>query len=92
MDGARRSLLLNNTLDALDRLFDAESDVVDICAIVYATACALSGDALLSRFEEAAEGLAILVRSDLPEKEARERALEVTNPLRVALAADLPEV
>jgi hypothetical protein len=33
-----RDILLNNELDALDRLFDREADVIDIYAITYATA------------------------------------------------------
>ena len=85
-----RSVLLNSALDALDRLFDSESGVIDIHAIIYATSQALTRDPLFSLLDEAAKGLATLVRDALPGRDARERALDITNELRVALARALP--
>ncbi len=78
--------LLDNMLDSLDRLFDRESGVIDVYAIVYASALALREHRLFAVFEEAAESLERVVRAGLPEEAARELALEVTDPLRIALA------
>ena len=85
-----RTALLNNALDALDRLFDRESRVVDVYAITYATARALRTDPLASVFSEAAHGLLAVVRAGAPAEVERERALEVTNDLRISLAGTLP--
>lgn len=82
-------MLLNNVLDALDRLFDSESGVIDIYAITYASSQALIGDPLFPLLDVAATGLAALVRDALPDMEARARALDITNELRVALAKAL---
>ena len=85
-----RSHLLNNTLDALDRLFDRQASIVDIYALTYATAQALRSDVLFSLFSETAISLRAIARAGLPIEEARERALDATNDLRITLAELLP--
>ena len=85
-----RTLLLENALDALDRLFDSECRAIDIYVLTYATGCALSGDILQPLFHESAEALQNLAHKNLPAKDLREKALEVTDDLRIALADALP--
>jgi hypothetical protein len=85
-----RSHLLNNALDALDRLFDRQASVIDIYALTYATAQALRSDVLFSLFSETAISLSAIARAGLPTEEARERALDATNALRITLAELLP--
>jgi hypothetical protein len=85
-----RIALLSNTLDALDRLFDRQAAVVDVWAITFATAQALPQDELFSLIQEAANELNAVVRQGLPAEVARERALSITDPLRIALAEAMP--
>lgn len=81
--------LLNNLIDALDRLFDGETNVVDVHAIVYATAEALETDELNSHLVQAATALEGVLRN-LNGEAARRRALAVTDPLRIVVAEALP--
>ena len=81
-----RARLFNNAIDALDRLYDSESGTIDIYAITYATAQALSEGSMYSLFNETAMGLLELLGSKLPRRETQERALEITDRLRIALA------
>jgi len=85
MDNDRYNLL-DNQLDALDRLFDGESEVIDLYAVTFATGLALSGDSLFAYFRAAAKELDAIVRMGLSKLDAREKALDVTNALRVAVA------
>ena len=85
-----RQELLNNQLDALDRLFDGETGIADVYALAYATAVALKGDDLVPVFEIAANELLALQRKSLSVAEARAAALAVTDHLRVTLAEALP--
>ena len=86
-----RSTLLNNALDALDRLFDRETDVVDVSAILYATGLAIRPDALSPLFLDAASSLESVLREGVTAEDARESALRSTNSLRIALAEALEE-
>lgn len=86
-----RSTLLNNALDALDRLFDGETGVVDVCAILYATGIAIRSDQLYPLFSDAASSLEGILRAGLTAEDARESALRSTNSLRLALAEALEE-
>jgi hypothetical protein len=86
-----KSLLLNNFLDVLDRLFDRETELIDVGAIVYATGLAIRPDSLFPLFLDAAASLERIRRAGLTADDARESALQSTNPLRLALAAALEE-
>lgn len=89
MDSNRKELL-SNQLDALDRLFDGESGIVDIYALTYATAVALNGDALSPLFQSTADTLFAIGERLLWNSLARDDALAATNSLRIALAEELP--
>jgi hypothetical protein len=82
--------LLENVLDALDRLFDRASTPVDIYALIFATSEALKGSEFSAKAETVLCGLENIVRSDAPPEEQRELALGVTNDLRIFLAEALP--
>jgi hypothetical protein len=86
-----KSLLLNNFLDVLDRLFDRETEIIDVGAILYATGLAIRPDSLFPLFLDAAASLERIRRAGLTADDARESALQSTNPLRLALAAALEE-
>lgn len=89
-----RTTLLSNALDALDRLFDRQTEIVDVCAILYATGLATHPDALSSLFRDAVSSLEEVERAGLAAEDARESALHLTQTLRFALAeaTDAPEV
>ena len=78
--------LLENVLDALDRLFDRESSVVDLQALIFATSKALAKAEYDTALREAASGLDELLRMRLSTNDEREKALEATNDLRILLA------
>ena len=80
--------LLSNALDALDRLFDSKSSVLEVHALLFATAYAMRDTQFALVLDEAAKALAQLW--NLPESEGREAALDATNTLRLALAEALP--
>ena len=82
-------MLLENTLDAHDRLWDGESSVVDVWALYTATAEALRSTPHFKALEPAVAELAGLMRSDLPATEKRERACWCTYDLRRYLARQL---
>ena len=60
-----------------------------MCDITYATAQALHSDKQFLVLSEAAASLGEIVRAGLPALEARERALNVTNTLRISLAEEI---
>lgn len=84
-----RTTLLSNALDALDRLFDREIEIVDVYAILYASGIAIRPDALSSLFQDSAVSLEEIDRSGLAAEDKRESALRLTNSLRLALAEAL---
>jgi hypothetical protein len=84
-----KRLLLNNSLDVLDRLFDRETELIDVSAILYATGLAIRPDSLSPLFLDAAASLERIRRAGLKADDARDSALQTTNPLRLALAAAL---
>jgi hypothetical protein len=75
-------LLLDNALQAHDRLWDAESSVIDLWALYAATAEALRQTAHHRAFELAVAELAVLMQSGLPADEQRNLACGSTDPLR----------
>lgn len=83
--------LLENVLDALDRLFDNESNVVDVYAIVFATAVAMDGTEMQDLLNTTADELRQLIRTDFPGADViRQQALTITDPLRKRIAELLP--
>jgi hypothetical protein len=58
--------------------------------LTYATAQALRSDVLFPLFSETAISLSAIARAGLAIEEARERALDATNDLRITLAELLP--
>ena len=82
--------LLENLLDALDRLFDGESKAIDVYALVYATEKALSSTSSevdLTLYEKELKKIA---HTSASEEVQREEALIATNNLRVTLNELLP--
>lgn len=78
--------LLNNVLDGLDRLFDRESQAIDIHALIFATSKALSDTEYFAILNDTANNLEKIVRSRLNANEERNQALKETNDLRIFLA------
>lgn len=78
--------LLNNILDGLDRLFDRESDVIDIYALIFATSKALHNTEYFSILDRTANNLEKILLSASTANNGVFEALEVTNDLRIFLA------
>ncbi len=78
--------LLNNILDALDRLNDRDIGVVDIYALLFATAHALSKSEFLPQVEEPIADLYRIMRSGSDKDEQYDAALVATNDLRWFIA------
>jgi hypothetical protein len=87
-DGER--LLLENALDALDRLFDGHCRAVDVWALLVATGVALRDTPHRPVVEEPVAGLRAVLRSGAAWDEQRDRALVATDPLRQYLSRVLP--
>lgn len=85
----RERFLLENALDAHDRLWDRESSVTDLWALYTATAAALRGTSHVVVFEPAVAVLADLMRSGLPRDEQWSQACGGTDDLRQYLARRL---
>ena len=82
--------LLENVLDALDRLFDRASKVIDVHAIIFATCEASKGSEFSAKAEPVLLELRKIIRcADSPERK-RDSALVATDDLRLFLAAKLP--
>lgn len=82
--------LLENVLDALDRLFDRETTVIDVHALFFATSKALSGSEFGSRIEPFVGKLDEILRKHHTEEKCREDALIATDDLRHFLSDVLP--
>ena len=82
--------VLENLFDALDRLFDHESKVVDLYALIYATFNTNFNSVASLNLKKYAVELDVINRSNMDEKEQREKALKTTNDLRIALNDLLP--
>ena len=85
----RERFLLENALDAHDRLWDRESSVTDVCALYAATSEALRSTPHFAAFEPAVAALAALMRTGVPADEQWNRACESTDDLRQYLARQL---
>ena len=84
------SQLLDNLLDCLDRLFDQESNVIDVHDLVFATAAALSDTAHADILGSAEKELLAILRSGASCAHQRDVALVATDELRKYLASVLP--
>jgi hypothetical protein len=82
----REKLLLDNVLDALDRLFDGQIAVIDFQALLFATSEAMRHNVHFDHFEDPLVKLLSVVRSQDSKDAQRDRALEDTDELRHYLA------
>jgi hypothetical protein len=78
--------LLENLLDAFDRLYDRECRVADTHALLRATAVALAGSAFVPKMEEACTELSAILRSAASLTDQNTAALAAVHSLRQALA------
>ena len=82
--------LLENVLDSLDRLFDCDSQAVDVYALLFATAEALLETSHYQLLDETTKKLDALLKAAETKNELREAALIETNKLRHYIAKLLP--
>ncbi|MFF4877647.1 MULTISPECIES: hypothetical protein [unclassified Micromonospora] len=86
MTSADELPLLEALLDAFDRLFDRQTTVVDVHALLYATARALADSAFGKDVAAAESALEEIMRSDRGPAEAVEQAIDAVDPLRRRIA------
>jgi hypothetical protein len=82
----REKRLLTNVLDALDRLFDRETSVLELEALVFATSEGLRATPHQEAFDRPANELRNIACSRVTPDVQRERALAATDELRAYLA------
>lgn len=87
---SREERLLENLLDALDRLYDHQSTVIDIHDLLFATSDALSDTSHFVPLQESLPALTSILRSGASGTVQRDAALIATNRLRQYLAELLP--
>lgn len=80
-------MLINNMLDALDRLFDCESSVIDTLALLFATSLALRDSPWFDALNQPVSDLRVIVQSNAAPDEKRISALCATDQLRKCLAS-----
>ena len=78
--------LLENALDALDRLFDRDSTTVDVWALLVATSEALRATQHYSELVKPTAELLTIIRSNESPEAERDHALEAPDKLRHYLA------
>jgi hypothetical protein len=78
--------LLANTLDALDRLYDRKTSVVDLHALILATLHRVEEPEIKLLLGRAAEALREILRQRLPSDQENLLALDKTDELRTNLA------
>lgn len=81
--------LLENVLESLNRLFDRESTVTDVHALLVATAIAFRVSELAEAFEVPIRQLRDLVDSNAPPDPTRDQGLDATDGLRKLIAEQL---
>lgn len=86
----REELLLSSALDALDRLYDGDSSVIDVQSLLLATGEALRGTVHFPYLEGPATELLAVTRSLETREAKRDRALRITDELRHYLARHTP--
>jgi len=82
-------ILLDNCIDALNRLFDGDSSVIDLYYVMFATAFAFMSNPMGMSFEPAVRELREIAASNAPPREKRDLALLKTDYLRQQIAAVL---
>lgn len=85
------SALLDNVLDSLDRLFDRDSKVIDVHALLFATSRALERSRFRPDIEPFVGALRAIIRTQAAGELQRDEALRVTDALRQFLANVLPK-
>ena len=86
MDDTKVIALLENVLDALDRLFDRECSCADVLALLMATAEVLQDTSHSANLKAPIAALSDVVRSGADRETQRARALALTDSLRHYLA------
>ena len=81
--------LLENFIDATDRLYDGDTNAVDVYALLLATAAALKSGSLAEQFATSARELKEIVRSTATSGQKRDETLTKTDGLRVHVAQAL---
>lgn len=84
--------LLENLLMGLDRLYDSESKVLDLYALIFATSRALVDTEYFSILQDTSNALENLVTSKDKVRDDRREALGITDDLRVFIAKKLDPV
>lgn len=82
--------LLDNVLDALDRMFDGHMQAIDLWALLLATSEALRGTVHYDALFEPTADLLTVVRSKATDEIMQDRVLAATGGLRHYLADLLP--
>lgn len=78
--------LLENILDSLDRLFDEDSQAIDVYVLIFATAKALPETNHFQILDETAKKLEPILRTVKSKDALREAALTETDKLRHYIA------
>lgn len=81
--------LLENVFDGLDRIFDGETNAIDLHALIFATSKALQNTEYFAILEDTAESLETVICSGLDNIGQRDAALMRTDDLRIFLASRL---
>ncbi|WP_130414471.1 hypothetical protein [Fluviicoccus keumensis] len=79
--------LFENLLDSFDRLYDQESSVVDIYALLFATTKALPNSSFAVLLNTTTSELLKIVRSGCSVEEQNSIVLDIVQPLREVIAA-----
>jgi len=82
-------ILLQNVVEALNRLYDNDSGVIDVYAMLYATRHALSETPLAAEFEPSIHALEAILQTDEIRDRKRSAALVATDQLRHAVCDSL---
>jgi len=83
--------LLENVMDALDRLFDGKSDIIDVQRLLFTTFQALPTSYISELINQTNKDLKIVIQKSKNKDSQREDALNITNELRIKLAELLDE-
>jgi hypothetical protein len=79
--------LLDNLLDSLDRLYDEQTRVLDVQALLQTTGSAVTESDLQSRLLSASAAVLSIIRAQPDEEARRNHTLIALQPLRERLAA-----
>lgn len=81
--------LLENLISGLDRLFDFQSNAVELHALIFATSRALANTEYFAMLDNASIELEKLVTSQIQVSDERYEALRITDDLRISVAEAL---